>query len=77
MVESFRFHPTLILLYLKECQFLINFNSYICNTFCTALYSVFITRCIFILYTFDCFTFYVNTICLIPNSLFIFVLGRR
>ena len=28
VMESFRFHPTLLLLYLKECNFIINFNLY-------------------------------------------------
>ena len=31
VMESFRFHPTLILLFLKECHFIVNFNVHICN----------------------------------------------
>ena len=46
------------------------------QTFCTALYTAYNLMKLLI-YTYLIFTFYVNTICLTPNSQFIFVLGCR
>ena len=76
VMESFNFHPTLILLYLNKCPFYNKFNLYICNKFCTAVYTVY-NRMNFLIYTYLNFTFYVNTISLTPSSRFSFVLECR
>ena len=41
VMESFRFHPTFIVLYLKKCKC---FNKFEIIYVCTALYTVFIAR---------------------------------
>ena len=77
VMESFRFHPTLTLFYLKECQFynLISFDLYISDKLFlhSSLHCVY-NLVIFNIYIFDYFL-KVNTICLTPKSRFYFCAG--